>query len=235
MRRGKRRAGLIVAMDGPAGVGKSTVGHLVAKTLGYAFVNSGEMYRALTWKALEQGVRLDDPRAVLALARRLSWEFRPVRGSAALRTFLDGRPVAAQIREERVSANSSRVAAIPGVRRFLSRLQRGLGARGAIVMEGRDIATHVFPDADVKVYLDASPLERAARRCRQLRAAGQPADKAKILAAIRSRDRRDRRRRINPLRRAPGALAVDSTRLTLRQVAERVLRHVRTQARGHGR
>jgi cytidylate kinase len=219
----KRRKGLIIAMDGPAGVGKSTVGGLVAKSLGYQFINTGEMYRALTWKALEDGVDLDDSDAVLALAKKLTWEFKPVEEG--------GMPVTMQIREERVSVNSSRVAANPGVRKFLSRLQRELGAEGAIVMEGRDITTHVFPDADAKVYLDASPEERASRRYRQLKAAGQEADRAAILSAILKRDLNDLKREINPLKQAPDALIIDSTHLTMHQVADKILRHVRREAK----
>jgi cytidylate kinase len=228
----KRRKGLIIAMDGPAGVGKSTIGGLLAKSLGYQFINTGEMYRALTWKALEEGLDLDDCDAVLALAKKLKWEFKPVEeGGTTLKTYIDGVPVTMQIREERVSVNSSRVAANPGVRRFLSKLQRDLGAEGAIVMEGRDITTHVFPDADAKIYLDASPEERASRRYRQLKAAGQEADRAAILSAILKRDLNDLKREINPLKQAPDALVIDSTHLTMHQVADKILRHVRREAK----
>lgn len=230
----KKRKGLVIAMDGPAGVGKSTVGNLVAKSLGYTFINTGEMYRALTWKALELKADLDDQGLVTDLAKKLTWEFKPVEeGATALKTWIDGEVVTGQIREERVSVNSSRVAANPGVRKFLSRLQRELGEGGAIVMEGRDITTHVFPDADVKIYLDASPEERADRRYRQLKAAGQEADRDKILAAILKRDLNDIKREINPLKQAADALVVDSTKLTLHQVADKILRHIRKN--GHGR
>ena len=229
--RGKRR-GLILAMDGPAGVGKSTIGGLLAKSLGYKFINTGEMYRALTWKALEQGTDLEDEDAVLALAKSLRWEFKPVEeGGATLKTFIDGQGVTVQIREERVSVNSSRVAANAGVRKFLSKLQRELGEGGAIVMEGRDITTNVFPDADIKIYLDASPEERASRRYRQLKAAGQEADRGDILAAILKRDLSDLKREINPLKQAPDALVIDSTKLSMRQVADKILRHVRRKAK----
>lgn len=228
----RRRKGLIIAMDGPAGVGKSTVGGLLAKSLGYQFINTGEMYRALTWKALEDGVDLDDQEAVTALAKRIKWEFKPIEeGGTTLKTFIDGVPVTGQIREERVSVNSSRVAANPGVRKFLSKLQRELGEDGAIVMEGRDITTHVFPDADAKIYLDASPEERASRRYRQLKAAGQEADRAAILAAILKRDLNDLKREINPLKQAPDALIIDSTQMTMHQVADKILRHVRREAK----
>lgn len=223
----------MIAMDGPAGVGKSTVGSLVARKLGYHFINTGEMYRALTWKALEEGVDLNDHAAVERLAKRLKWAFQPVEeGSVTLRTFLDGEAVTQQIREERVSVNSSLVAANPGVRKLLCRLQRRLGEGGAIVMEGRDITTNVFPDADFKFYLDASVEERADRRYRQLKAAGQEADRHKIKEAILKRDLNDLKRRINPLAQAPDAVVIDSTRLSLQQVARKMLRVIKSGRNG---
>ena len=229
----RKRKGLVIAMDGPAGVGKSTVGNLVAKSLGYTFINTGEMYRALTWKALELKADLDDQGLIADLAKKLTWEFKPVEeGGTALKTWIDGEVVTGQIREERVSVNSSRIAANPGVRKFLSKLQRELGEGGSIVMEGRDITTNVFPDADVKIYLDASPEERADRRYRQLKAAGQEADRDKILAAILKRDLNDIKREINPLKQAEDAMVVDSTKLTLHQVADKILRHIRKNANG---
>lgn len=223
-------------MDGPAGVGKSTVGGLVAKSLGYKFINTGEMYRALTWKALEDGLDLNDNEGVLALAKSLTWEFKTVdEAGTTLKTFINGQGVTQQIREEKVSVNSSLVAGNPGVRKFLSRLQRELGEGGSIVMEGRDITTNVFPDADFKIYLDASPEERADRRYRQLKAAGLEADRDKILAAILKRDLNDLKREINPLKQAPDALVIDSTRMTMHQVAEKILRRIRKGAKANGR
>jgi len=230
-----KRKGLVIAMDGPAGVGKSTVGNLVAKSLGYKFINTGEMYRALTWKALEDGLDLNDKEAVLGLAKSLVWEFKPVDGAGTtLKTFINGIGVTMQIREERVSVNSSLVAGNPGVRKFLSKLQRELGEGGRIVMEGRDITTNVFPDADVKIYLDASPEERADRRYRQLRSTGHEADRDKILAAILKRDLNDLKREINPLKQAEDAFVIDSTRLTLHQVADKILRRIRKGAKANG-
>jgi len=230
-----RKRGFVIAMDGPAGVGKSTVGGLVAKSLGYKFINTGEMYRALTWKALESGLDINDTEAVLSLAKALSWEFKPLEdGGTTLKTFIDGCGVTMQIREERVSVNSSLVAANPGVRKFLSKLQRELGEGGSIVMEGRDITTNVFPDADVKIYLDASPEERADRRYRQLKSAGQEADRDKILAAILKRDLNDLKREINPLKQAPDALVIDSTKMTMHQVADKILRRIRRGSKVNG-
>lgn len=213
-------------MDGPAGVGKSAVGHLIAKKLGYGFLNTGEMYRALTWKALERGFAPEDGPAVVALAQKLKWEFRTT-ADGRLKTYVDGEDVGAHIRDERVSANSSVVAAHAGVRRLMCRLQRRLGKDGGVVMEGRDITTHVFPDAEFKIYLDASVEERADRRYRQLRAAGKPADRQKIKEGILKRDLNDLQRKINPLARAADAMAIDSTKLTLHQVANKILRAVK--------
>lgn len=229
-----RARGLIIAMDGPAGVGKSTVGGLVARKLGYHFINTGEMYRALTWKSLEERVDVADEKAVEALAKRLVWEFKPTEdGGTTLRTFIDGQGVTTQIREERVSVNSSAIAAHPAIRRFLCRLQRQLGEKGGIVMEGRDITTNVFPDADFKIYLDASIEERATRRYRQLKAAGHDADLQKIKQAILTRDLNDLKRKINPLTQASDAVVIDSTKMTMQQVAQKILRIIKQgQKRG---
>jgi len=214
----------VIAIDGPAGVGKSTVGKLVAQELGFHFVNSGEMYRALAWKAIEDGVPRGDADALEALARRIRWEFKP--DGATLRTFVDGTLVGGQIRSEEVSKASSLVAAAPGVRRYFRHVQRELGEQGGIVMEGRDITTNVFPDAEFKFYLDATAEERARRRYKQLKASGAAADHDAILDAIRRRDTQDSERKINPLRRAPDAVVIDSTRLTLHEVADAILKHV---------
>lgn len=216
----------IIAMDGPAGVGKSTVGGLVARKLGYHFINTGEMYRALTWKSLEERLDLRDEKAVEALAKSLKWEFKPTEEGTTLKTYVNGQGVTSQIRDERVSANSSIVAANKGVRKFMCRLQRKLGEKGGIVMEGRDITTHVFPDADFKIYLDASIDERATRRYRQLKAAGQPADRQKIKEAILTRDLNDLKRQINPLTQAQDAIVIDSTHMTMHEVARKIIKIV---------
>jgi cytidylate kinase len=222
----------VVAIDGSAGVGKSTVGNLVAKSLGFHFINTGEMYRALTWKALEEGMDPADEATVFALARRLKWEFRPTEEGTTLKTFVDGEGVSVHIREERVSRNTSAIAANSSVRRFFCALQRRMGRQGRIVMEGRDISTHVLPDAEFKIYLDASIAERAERRYRQLKAAGQKGSLAKIREGILKRDLNDLRRKINPLSVAEDAWLIDSTNLTMHEVAEKILGAIR---RGHHR
>lgn len=218
-------------MDGPAGVGKSTVGHLIAKSLGYHFINTGEMYRALTWKAIQKAVDVNDEKAVLALAKSLRWEFRPNEEGISLRTYIDGEGVSAQIRDEQVSRLSSVIAANAGVRQLLCRLQRKLGSEGGIVMEGRDITTNVFPDADFKIYLDASIEERARRRYKQLKAGGHAADWHKIREAILMRDLKDLQRKINPLTRAEDAIVIDSTHISMREVARKILRMIKRHGR----
>lgn len=227
----KKGRSFVVAIDGPAGVGKSTVGNLVAKSLGFHFINTGEMYRALTWKALQEKIDCSDGKAVMALASRLKWEFRPTEEGTTLKTFIDGLGVSVQIREENVSKNSSLVAAIPDVRKFFCSVQRRLGRDGRIVMEGRDITTHVLPDADYKIYLDASITERADRRYRQLKASSQKASLSKIRESILKRDLNDLRRKINPLAVADDAWLIDSTHMTMHQVAQRILRVVKSGRR----
>ncbi|MBI4056971.1 MAG: (d)CMP kinase [Elusimicrobia bacterium] len=219
----RRRRRWIIAMDGPAGVGKSTVGRLIAKKLGFLFLNTGEMYRALTWKVMREGIDPKNGKRIEQLARRIVWEFKPARGTS-LRTFVDGVKINHQIRSEQVSRNASTVAGIPGVRKFMRKLQRKLGEKGGIVMEGRDITTNVFPDADFKLFLDASIDERAVRRYWQLKNQGYHVDLKTIRENIAARDKQDRERKINPLRQAPGSLVVDTTHLTLRQVANKILK-----------
>ncbi len=189
------------------------------------------MYRALTWKAIQEGVDLTDGEAVTRLAERVKWEFRPTDEGTTLKTFLDGEGTTIQIRDEKVSKNSSLVAGVPGVRKYLRQLQRDLGEAGAIVMEGRDITTNVFPDADFKIYLDADIEERAERRYRQLRQSGKDTAQNEILDAMISRDRQDLERKINPLRQAADALVIDSTHLSLHEVADKILEHVRERKR----
>jgi len=218
-----RRIKGVIAIDGPAGVGKSSVGIGVAKELKYRFITTGEMYRALAWKALQDGVDLADNRALGRLARRIDWEFRVNGDGVILRTYVDGIGVAGKIHTETVGMGASKVSAVPGVRKVLRALQRALGEAGGVVMEGRDITTVVFPDADLKVYLDASPRARARRRTRQLRARGKAADESGILAAIIERDKQDSGRRIDPLRKADDAVVVDTTELSKAEVVEKIV------------
>ena len=208
----------VVAIDGPVGSGKSTVARRVAERLGYLYLDTGAMYRAVGLLATEAGVRLDDERAVLPIA-----EAAQLRFDADGRLSAGGRDVSGLIRSLEVGAAASVVSVLPGVRRLLVARQRELGAGADIVMEGRDIGTNVFPDAEVKVFLTARPEVRAARRAEELRAKGEPVDVGEVLQALEQRDRRDRERELAPLRKADDAVEVDTSGLALDEVVDAVV------------
>lgn len=215
---------LVVAIDGPAGAGKSSVARRLAAELGFAHLDTGAMYRAATLVALERGVRLNDATALAALVRGLSLE---VRSGGQVR--VNGRDVSAQIRTEAINAGVSTVASVPAVRAEMVRHQRAFAARERkVVAEGRDMCTVVFPDARLKVYLDADPQERARRRVLEQ---GLPAT-AEAVKAVRgrleSRDATDSGRRVSPLAQAPDAWYLDTTGLTLEEVVDRVRVRVRS-------
>ena len=217
-----RANGIVIAIDGPAGVGKSTVGKMVAKRIGYSFISTGKMYRALAWKALANSFGLEDDEKLVALASSLRWEFPKGAGPEA-DVSLDGKVLALELSEESVSRASSAIAKLPGVRLFMKDMQRQAGLSGGVVMEGRDIGTNVFPDAELKVYLDASPEARARRRVGQLKEQGMPADHAQILDFIIKRDAQDSGRKNNPLRKADDAHYLDSTTVTRDAVVEAIV------------
>lgn len=213
-----RRRGLVVAIDGPSGAGKSTVGRALAGLLGYVFVDTGAMYRALALKALRRGLPLGDGEALAELLRETRLELLP--GGAVL---LDAEEVGAPIRSREVSAAASQVSVHSALRREMVARQRELGRDGGVVMDGRDIGTAVYPDAELKFYLDAAPGRRAARRHAELQAAGREADPAAIEREIRERDRLDTTRPDSPLVLAPDALRIDTTELAPEQVLSRML------------
>ena len=229
--------GLIVAIDGPAGAGKSTLAAHLARHFGLLNLETGAMYRALALKAIESDLDFDEEAPLLALAHHTRITLEPARDGN--RVLLDGLDVSRRVRDADVTAAASRVSVHPGLRAWMVTQQRTLGAAGGVVMEGRDIGTTVFPDADVKIFLDADPAVRGARRFQQI-APGQPGHSNYLLAEavlrdLKERDQRDRERADSPLRPAIDALVIDSTRLTLEQLLERAERLVcETQARMNG-
>lgn len=210
---------IVIAIDGPAGSGKSTLAARLARKYGYINIETGAMYRALALKALETRVPFDDARALAELARHSTIDLQPT--ADGNRVLLDGRDVTDRVRTPDVTEAASHVSVHPPVREWMVNRQRELGAGGGIVMEGRDIGTKVFPNAQVKIFLDAAPEVRGARRFLQNPAAAAP--KAEILAELRARDLRDRTRANSPLVAAPDAVTIDSTNLTLEQVVDRAV------------
>jgi len=216
---------LTIAIDGPSGVGKGTVARAIAQELGYRHVDSGAMYRAVGWQAIRDAIPLDDERAVAALAERSRIDI----GGGIV--SIDGADVTRAIRTPEIDRAAASVARLPKVRAVLVQRQRALGAGGGIVMEGRDIGSVVFPDADVKVYLDASPDERARRRAADPAHSGTPAAVADVAALLTERDRSDATRAASPLYAAPDAEIVDTTGKPVEQVVDEVLDLVRRKSR----
>ena len=208
---------LTIAIDGPSGAGKGTVARAIAAELGYRHVDSGAMYRAVGWKAIHDGVPLDNEHDVAALASRSRLNLL---GEIVT---IDGHDVTRAIRTPEIDRAAAAVARLPRVRAILVAQQRQLGSDGGIVMEGRDIGTVVFPDADVKVYLDASPEERARRRAADPAHTGGPAAVSDVATLLTARDELDRTRQASPLYAAPDAVVVDTTGKSVEEVVREVL------------
>jgi CMP/dCMP kinase len=212
---------VVVAIDGPAGAGKSTIARRIADRLGFTYIDTGAMYRAVALWALQQGVDTADMHRMEQLA--LASDIRLSPGKISL----NGEDVTDAIRTPEVASGASKVAVIPGVRRAMVAKQRDIGAHMSVVMEGRDIGTVVFPDADVKIFLDAEPEERVRRRLAEERAKGAEVSEGLVAAQMKERDLRDSTRRDAPLSQAPDALYVDSTAMGIEEVEEEILKLIR--------
>jgi CMP/dCMP kinase len=224
-----RTRGLIVAIDGPAGAGKSTAAKMLAARLGYALLDTGAIYRAMALRAHERGVAWEDGPGVAALADGIDIAFR-LEG-ALNEVTLNGQDVTTAIRTPEISDGASRVSALPEVRAALLGLQRRIGAAGGVVVEGRDIGTVVFPDAEAKFFLTANTDERARRRVAELTAAGKPVDAAQTKAEIVARDTRDSTRAAAPLRQAEDAIEIDSSTMGPDEVVARMAEIVAQRSR----
>ena len=211
----------VIAIDGPAGAGKSTVAKIIANKLNFLYVDTGAMYRVLTLKAMREKIPWDDKEKLIEMAKNTEIELS--QDGEKYRVFMDGEDVSEEIRKEEVSKNTSYIASILEIRKILWEKQRNFGEKYDIVMEGRDIGTKVFPDAQIKIYLDASVEERAKRRYLQLKEMGIEEDIEKIKKEIIERDKKDKNREIAPLIKTDDYYYIDTTDLTIDQVVEKIM------------
>jgi CMP/dCMP kinase len=216
---------IIVAIDGPAGAGKSTVAKRLAKELGYTYMDTGAMYRAFALKARREGIDLDNESALRASLAGTNVELMEKDGQP--KVLLDGRDVTSEIRAPEMSQWASKISALKPVRERMVELQRALGTRGGVVVEGRDIGTVVFPGAEVKIFLTAGTQERGLRRFAELQAHGKDVTLEETLGEMKQRDRRDQERAVAPLRQAEDAVAVDSTGMSVDQVVEKIMKEIK--------
>jgi len=214
-----------IAIDGPSASGKSTVSKGVARQLGYIYVDSGALYRGVTWQAIRKGVDTKDAEAVVAAMHNAAWDFFVEDGAAIF--SVDGDVPVQELREKAVRESVADVAAMPAVRKFVVESLQSLASFGSLVMEGRDIGTVVFPDSPYKFYLDANPEERAMRRYRELVAAGEDEKAHEVMESLKKRDKIDSTRKTDPLVVAPGAQVIDSTSMTLEDVIQTVINAVK--------
>jgi cytidylate kinase len=216
---------LVVAIDGPAGAGKSTVARRIADELGYLYIDTGAMYRAATWLVMRENVNTQDLEAIVKLISKANIELRLEQGTTSNTTsvFVNNEDVTREIRTQPVTRLVSPISAVPGVRQHLVAQQQKLAENGGVVMDGRDIGTVVLPKADIKIFLTASPEVRAERRLKDLQTMGESAEYASLLAEIKDRDRQDSTRLVAPLRQAQDAIPLNTDNLSIDQVVERIL------------
>jgi cytidylate kinase len=220
----RKKNGLVIAIDGPSGAGKSTMARLLAERLGYIYIDTGAMYRSIGWKAKREGIDPADEQRLAELCARTAVTIK--KDNKDPRVFVDGIDVSGEIRTPEMGMMASAVSKSPAVRARLLTLQRELGINGGVVMDGRDIGTVVFPEADMKFYLDASAEERGRRRYIELKAKGMDVDRAQITREIEERDRQDSGREIAPLRRADDALLIDSSAMSIDEVLTRMVSEI---------
>ena len=220
----------ILAIDGPAGAGKSTVAKRLAKALGFLYMDTGAMYRALALKVAENDIEPTNSEQVKKILQDTRIEL--IERDGENRVYLDGRDVSERIRTPALSQLASKVSTLKAVRDKMVELQRAMGAKGGVVVEGRDIGTVVFPHAEVKIYLDASPEERARRRVEEIKSRGGKATLEETLAETKERDQRDQQRALAPLRKSEDAIVVDSTSMDIDQVVSRIQETIRTRVVG---
>lgn len=216
---------LVIVIDGPAGAGKSTAAKQLAARLGYSYLDTGALYRAVAWKVLESDINGDDQEAIQNLLDCTDITVKLEKDLNGV-VVLDSQELTTQLRSPEVTRLASSVAALPCVRQWLLPIQQGLGAKGGIVAEGRDMGTRVFPDANVKFFLDANLEVRAKRRHFENQASGQQSDPRRIQEQIEDRDARDRTREVDPLKPAHEAVVIDSTALTVDEVVETMMEHI---------
>lgn len=223
---------LIIAIDGPAAAGKSSAAKGLAKRLGYLYLDSGSLYRAMAWKMIEEKANLEVPWEVEALCQPLNVELR-LKGETT-EIWVDEVNVTSHLRVPEVTRVSATISAFPGVRKKLLTIQRSIGGAGGVVVEGRDIGTVVFPEADVKFYLDAAIPVRGMRRYKEFEAKGIPADLATTTREIEERDKKDSHRAVAPLKRGADAIVIDSTPLQLDDVIEKMAQEIEKKAASRG-
>lgn len=219
------KRGLIIAIDGPAAAGKSTIGKLLAQKLGYTYIDTGAIYRAIAWKAKNRGIDWGNEEVVARIAASTSIDFRSSDGES--RVFCDGQDISEWIRSSEMGQGASKVSAIPEVRQALFKIQRELGLNGKVVLDGRDIGTVIFPEADIKFFLTASLEERGKRRQKELLQRGEKKEFSRTQEDLEIRDRQDSTRTVAPLMKAKDALEIDTSGMSIGEVLDVVIKVVK--------